>query len=148
MALTAILSISEGMADILSKSERSYRMSLVRATDTKPEQRVWTIVKRLHVRGVINDRSLPGTPDIVFRRKRKVIFVHGCFWHVHVGCSRTRTPKSNARYWKSKFLSNQSRDRRVARRLRNDGWSVMTVWECQTLDPDRLRRRIVNFLAR
>jgi len=95
---------------------------------------------RLHV------RSLPGTPDLVFRRLRKVIFVHGCFWHRHAGCALARLPKSRADFWVPKLEGNATRDARNLRALRKAAWKVMTIWECQLRDASRLASRIRRFL--
>ncbi len=97
---------------------------------------------RLHVRG------LPGTPDIVLPRHRKIINVHGCFWHDHACQRRRKPPKSNATYWKLKIERNVARDRRTATKLRRLGWRTLTVWECQTRDTRRLLSDLKRFLGR
>jgi DNA mismatch endonuclease (patch repair protein) len=92
---------------------------------------------------------LPGKPDIVFTRKRKVIFVHGCFWHQHPSpnCPYVMKPRSNTGYWKAKLERNVARDREHIQRLKELGWDTLIVWECQTLDPTQLTRRLADFLA-
>ena len=104
---------------------------------------------RFRLHGRSRGRALPGRPDLVFASRRKVIFVHGCFWHRH-GCPKgASTPAANRRFWREKFERNVARDRRAAGRLRRLGWGVMVVWECQTAAAgrDRLARRIERFLA-
>jgi DNA mismatch endonuclease (patch repair protein) len=100
---------------------------------------------RLGYRFRLHRRDLPGTPDLVFPGLRKVIFVHGCFWHRHPNCLRTTTPKTRAAYWAQKFAENIKRDGRVRRQLRAAGWDVLVVWECQTFDHDSLNTRLMTF---
>lgn len=123
------------------------RMAAVGRRNTAPEVRVQRLVRRLGFRFGLHASDLPGAPDLVFSTRRKVIFVHGCFWHRH-GCARTSTPRTRRRYWEEKFLRNQRRDRRSTKQLRRMGWGVMTVWECQLRNEARLGGRIVNFLNR
>ncbi|MGH8096801.1 very short patch repair endonuclease [Stenotrophomonas indicatrix] len=136
------------MPDILTPEARSERMSRIRSSDTKPE--LW-LRKAMHARGfryVLGGRGLPGRPDIVLPKYRTVIFVHGCFWHLH-SCLNGRRPANNARYWSPKLDANVRRDRRSARRLRAAGWRVITVWECKIkLEADRAREidRIIRLL--
>lgn len=108
------------------------------------------VVRRLvHAMGYrfrLHRRDLPGSPDLVLPRRRAVIFVHGCFWHVH-SCQRGRVPKSNTSYWTAKRLRNAARDRRALRRLRRDGWRVLTLWECQLKHPERVENRLRAFLG-
>jgi DNA mismatch endonuclease, patch repair protein len=135
------------MADNLSPSARSRIMSLIRGKDTKPEKVVRSIAHRLGYRFRLHRRDLPGTPDMVFPKLRKVIFVHGCFWHMH-SCSRGRsTPVSNAAFWSRKRSVNTARDRLAVAKLRRSGWRVLTLWECQVKDRQKLTRRLATFLA-
>jgi DNA mismatch endonuclease, patch repair protein len=118
------------MVDSLSKSERSYRMSLIRGSDTKPEV---TLRKLLYSQGFRyrkNVAGMPGRPDIVLSKYKTAVFVHGCFWHNHRGCKIANFPKTNSEFWKAKFDTNIKRDRRNARALRMAGWRVLVVWEC------------------
>ncbi|MDD5325821.1 MAG: DNA mismatch endonuclease Vsr [Polaromonas sp.] len=108
---------------------------------------VRSLVHRLGYRFRLHRRSLPGCPDLVFVARKKVIFVHGCFWHGHAGCKDGRLPKSNLDYWTNKIGRNQRRDSRAVRRLRADGWGVMTIWECQTSNLDAMAARLRRFLA-
>lgn len=136
------------MTDVFSPAKRSDVMRRVRATQTRPEQVVAQIVRSLRFRPRENDRSLPGSPDLVFARRRKVVFVHGCFWHRHVCTAGRSSPAANAAFWQAKFARNQSRDRRVRRDLKAIGWRVLVVWECETKarDRERLRAKLAKFL--
>lgn len=136
--------------DPLTVRERSELMSRIRSKDTKPEMRVRRMVHGLGYRYRLHASDLPGRPDLVFRPRRKVIFVHGCFWHRHEGCSRNRIPKSPERheYWRDKLNANVRRDRRNQAALRETGWRVLVIWECETEDEsDRLAERIRAFLG-
>lgn len=121
-------------------------MRLVRAKDTRPEMRVRKLVFSLGYRYRLHDRSLPGTPDLVFRRARKVILVHGCFWHRHARCALARLPKSRTEFWIPKLEDNRLRDRKNLSRLRRAGWKVLVVWECELSDAVGLDERIRGFL--
>ena len=106
-------------------------MTAIRAKNTKPEM----IVRQgLHARGLryrLHKKGLPGTPDLVFARKRVALFVHGCFWHAHSGCRYFKLPKTNAEKWKAKLEGNRSRDERDQAALKIHGWRVLVVWECE-----------------
>lgn len=132
--------------DTLDGQQRSARMSLVRAKNTKPELLVRRLVHGLGYRYRLHRRALPGTPDLVFPGRDKVIFVHGCFWHRHRGCKHARMPKSRLEFWVPKLEGNAQRDARDVRALRRLGWSVMTIWERQLRDMTRLENRIRRFL--
>jgi DNA mismatch endonuclease (patch repair protein) len=132
--------------DTLSRRQRSERMALVRGKDTKPEWRVRRLAHGLGYRYRLHRRDLPGTPDLVFAGRRKVIFVHGCFWHRHKGCALARLPKSRGDFWVPKLEGNAERDARNLRALRRLGWSVLTIWECQSRDTARLTTRMRRFL--
>lgn len=134
--------------DNLTTAQRSLCMSRIRSTDSGAELKVRRLVHgegfrfRLHVRG------LPRRPDLVFPSRRKVIFVHGCFWHRH-SCSVGRLiPRSNRQYWLPKLNGNRERDRRVRRHLRRLGWTSVVVWECEAKDTVRLAQKINMFLRR
>ena len=107
-------------------------MRSVRSRDTGPELAVRHFLHRAGYRFRLHDRSLPGSPDLVLKRHRTVVFVHGCFWHRHPGCQRTTTPKTRRSFWESKFTANVARDTAAARALKTLGWKVIVVWECQT----------------
>lgn len=125
--------------------QRSSLMRRVRKINTAPEVIVRRQVWRLGHRYRLHDKRLPGTPDIVFRRLRKVIEVRGCFWHAH-NCRRGNQPRSRADFWAAKFARNKLRFRRNLQRLRRDGWKVMIIWECQTRDEERLDSALKRFL--
>jgi DNA mismatch endonuclease, patch repair protein len=133
--------------DTLTPEERSERMSRVRSRDTKPEKLVRSLVHRMGYRYRLHRSSLPGCPDLVFPGRKKVIFVHGCFWHRHPGCPNTRMPKSRLDFWQLKLEENKRRDARNRRRLRNLGWQVLVIWECQVKSVERLERKIGRFLG-
>jgi DNA mismatch endonuclease (patch repair protein) len=119
------------MADIVDRATRSRMMSGIRARNTKPEVAVRSFLHRAGLRFRLHSKSLPGTPDLVLPRWHAVVFVHGCFWHRHPGCSKAYTPKSNRRFWMTKFRMNIARDAVAIAALRHAGWRVFTVWECQ-----------------
>ena len=132
--------------DVFSPEKRSKVMAAIRGRDTGPELAVRSIVHRLGYRFVLNDRSLPGSPDLVLPRLGTVIFVHGCYWHRHRGCRYATTPKSRRAFWQAKFDANVARDRRTSALLRRLGWSVLTVWECQLRDRQRVLSRLERLL--
>jgi DNA mismatch endonuclease (patch repair protein) len=132
--------------DTLSLTERSVRMSRVKGKDTKPELAVRSLVHRMGFRYRLHVRSLPGQPDMVFSSKKRVIFVHGCFWHRHTGCALCRMPKSKLDFWKPKLEGNRQRDLRNQSKLRRTGWRILTIWECQVGDEDKMKQRVMKFL--
>ncbi len=117
------------MADNHSPEVRSYNMSRIRSKETKPEEKVRKYLFSQGFRYRKNVKSLPGCPDIVLPKYRTVIFVHGCFWHMHE-CARFRWPASNKEYWEPKIRRNAERDRINQEKLRADGWDVVVIWEC------------------
>ena len=123
-------------------------MAAIRSKNTKPELVVRSLTHRLGYRFRLHAKDLPGNPDLVFRSRKKVIFVHGCFWHQHSSakCLDGRVPKSNQSYWKPKLLKNTERDKRSLKELRALKWKVLTIWECETKNPDRLARVLTKFL--
>lgn len=121
-------------------------MSRIRSKDTGPEWQVRRLVHGMGFRYRLHTRDLPGRPDLVFRPKRKVIFVHGCFWHAHDACKLARAPKSRQDFWLPKLAANKERDARAIRALRATGWKVLVIWECQLSKNTVLRRRIQRFL--
>jgi DNA mismatch endonuclease (patch repair protein) len=137
------------MKDPLSPEERSKRMSLVRAKDTKPEMLVRRLVHGMGYRYRLHVRNLPGCPDMVFRSRRKVIFVHGCFWHQHNCAMGDRMPKSKVEFWQKKLEGNKKRDAEVTCRLREEGWSAFIVWECQARQSEllQLAKKLKSFLG-
>lgn len=134
------------MTDVISPERRSALMARISAKDTKPERAVRQLVFAMGRRYRLHVRSLPGCPDLVFPRDRRIVFVHGCFWHPHGDCPEARLPNSRLDYWIPKLEGNRKRDRRNKAKLRRDGWSVMTVRECDLADIPRVARRLARFL--
>jgi DNA mismatch endonuclease, patch repair protein len=132
--------------DTLTPTERSERMSRVRSKDTKPEMLVRGLVHRMGFRYRLHRRDLPGNPDLVFPKRGKIIFVHGCFWHRHGTCKHTRWPKSRLEFWKPKLEQNRRRDLANQRALRALGWEILIVWECQLGNVELLRGKLRAFL--
>jgi DNA mismatch endonuclease (patch repair protein) len=132
----------EDVPDVVRK-----RMSAIRKTGSKPERLVRQVAHALGYRFRINRRDLPGTPDIVFARHRKLIFVHGCFWHQHEGCRLANVPRTREAYWLPKLARTKLRDAETLTRLAALGWAVHVVWECETSDRERLRQSLAHFLS-
>ncbi|WP_441242742.1 very short patch repair endonuclease [Tardiphaga sp. 768_D3_N2_1] len=130
------------MVDRLTPARRSWLMSRVKGKNTTPEVVVRKIAHSLGLRFRLHRKDLPGTPDLVFPKWQTAIFVHGCFWHRHPGCSKASTPKTRVRYWQEKFDANVRRDNKNIRLLRKQGWSVLTVWECETKNLERLGSKL------
>jgi DNA mismatch endonuclease (patch repair protein) len=135
------------MVDTVSVVMRSEIMSRVRSKDTRPEMVVRRLVHGAGFRYRLHVANLPGRPDLVFPRRKKIIFVHGCFWHSHAGCNGARVPKSRTDFWLEKLGSNKVRDERNMRALREAGWEVLVLWECQIRDPE-LIEKIRTFLTK
>jgi DNA mismatch endonuclease, patch repair protein len=131
--------------DNLSKKTRSKIMRAIKSRDTRPELCVRRVVYSLGYRYRIADGRLPGRPDLVFRSKRRVIFVHGCFWHVHKGCSLSHVPP-NA-YWRKKLKHNIERDRVTVSTLKRSGWKSLVLWECELARAERVMKKIELFLG-
>lgn len=123
-------------------------MRRIRSTDMKPELVVRSLLHRLGYRYRLHCKELPGKPDIVFRSRQAVIFVHGCFWHQHSdpNCSYAHVPKSNTSYWKPKLERNQARDLENEAALIALGWRVLVIWECQIKDDEALKQTLLAFL--
>lgn len=119
------------MADRLSKQKRSWLMSRVRGSNTLPERLVEKFLRQRKIHFQRHVRRLPGTPDIVIRGRRVIIFVNGCFWHGHKRCGRSRLPSTRRKFWSEKIQANRKRDERVRRALRKKGWKVLTIWGCR-----------------
>lgn len=132
--------------DNLSKDKRSWNMSRIKSKDTKPELRVRSLLHRQGFRFRLHRKDLPGKPDIVLPKYKTVIFVHGCFWHRHEGCSLAYSPKSREEFWKNKFQKNIFNDQGNIRLLRESGWQVNVIWECETRDINKLNEIIADFL--
>jgi len=136
------------LMDTLSQIERSKRMGRVRGRDTKPEMVVRRLVHAMGYRYRLHRRDLPGNPDLVFGPRRKLIFVHGCFWHRHPApeCRLARTPKSRLDFWLPKLEGNRQRDLQNQAKLFERGWKVLIVWECQTTNKEKLQEKLREFL--
>ncbi|MEW6128861.1 MAG: DNA mismatch endonuclease Vsr [Acidobacteriota bacterium] len=130
------------MTDTVSSSVRSRIMASVKQRHTKPELLVRSRLHQLGYRFRVQRRDLPGSPDIVLPKYRTAIFVHGCFWHQHKGCSKSRKPTSNNDYWDQKLLENVRRDRRKVAALKKLDWRVILVWECETKDTEKLKKKL------
>jgi DNA mismatch endonuclease (patch repair protein) len=124
----------------------SKRMSAVRPLDTRPERALRRLLTAMGYRYRLNRYDLPGRPDLVFARRRCVIFLHGCFWHRHRGCPRTTMPARNVAEWRKKFQATVRRDRRNVQALADQGWRVLVLWECQVRDVAALQQRLRTFL--
>lgn len=133
------------MTDRLDPGRRSRLMQRVKTKNTAPEKTVRSLLHRLGYRFFLHRKELPGTPDIVFPRRRVVIFVHGCFWHGH-GCHLGRLPKSRLDYWGPKIAANRERDDRNVQLLRAQGWRVATVWQCELRDLAALSEHLARLL--
>lgn len=131
--------------DNLSKEKRSALMSKIRGKNTKPEMAVRRFIWGAGFRYRLHAKYLPGTPDLVFTSKKKVVFVHGCFWHGH-RCRKDKLPKTRTSFWRQKIEKNRQRDLASVRKLRTLGWRVLTVWECQTTKLT-VRQKLLRFLT-
>lgn len=133
------------MTDTRTKEQRRKIMQAVKGRNTRPE---WIVRRLLHSEGYryrLHVRRLPGSPDIVFPIRHKVIFVHGCFWHGH-GCRIGKLPKTRLRYWRAKIAANRDRDVRKMAELRSQNWEVLTIWQCEIKDLEALKARLTAFL--
>lgn len=122
-------------------------MSRVKSRDTEPELIVRKMLHAMGFRFRLQRKDLPGTPDIILPKYRTVIFVHGCFWHRHEGCRYTTTPKTNVAFWNKKFSTNVDRDRSNQNELKEMGWKVLVVWQCEIKDSDALQGRLLQELG-
>ncbi|ATE67426.1 very short patch repair endonuclease [Rhizorhabdus dicambivorans] len=137
------------MVDTLTPAERGKRMSLIKGRDTKPEMIVRRMLHAMGYRYRLQAKDLPGRPDILFRTRRKAIFVHGCFWHRHPdpSCKLARMPKSRLEFWESKLEGNRARDTANEAKLEEMGWKVLTVWECELRDLEQLGNKLSGFIG-
>ncbi len=134
--------------DRISRERRSWNMSRISGVDTTPERFVRSLLHAMGFRFRLHDKSLPGKPDIVLKKHRTLIFVHGCFWHRHEACRYCYSPKSNVEFWQAKFKRNVSRDTEVEHALKKLGWKVLKVWECEVANEKKLRRKLTRHLTR
>ena len=135
------------VVDSLTPEERSKLMGKIRGKNTKPELLVRSMLHRAGYRFSLHRKDLPGKPDIVLRKYNTVVFVHGCFWHRHKNCKIASTPKSNVEFWQAKFDRNVANDKKHTRKLREMGWHVLTVWECELKKPEKVLQRLEILLA-
>jgi len=135
------------MTDVHSREQRSYNMSRIQGKDTKPELIVRSLVHQMGLRFRLHRRDLPGKPDLVLPRHHKIVFVHGCFWHMHRCRYGSVQPKTNAEFWQRKREGNVARDRRNMKSLKAAGWQVLVIWECWTRNPkQQVIGRLEQFL--
>jgi DNA mismatch endonuclease (patch repair protein) len=134
------------MGDKLSPERRSENMRRIKSKDMKPELLVRRLVHGMGYRYRLHRKDMPGKPDLVFGPRRKVIFVHGCFWHQHASCREGRVPSSNESYWQPKLARNAQRDAENLANLEGSGWRTLVIWECEMEDAAALRRRLRAFL--
>ncbi len=136
------------MVDVHTPERRSLNMSRIRSRDTKPEMIVRKLVHGMGYRYRLHQKNLVGKPDLVLPRHRKIIFVHGCFFHMHDCASGSKVPQDNGEFWRNKRLSNVERDRKVMRLLKREGWKILCIWECMTKPRhrDKLPKIIEEFL--
>lgn len=135
------------MVDSLTPDQRSAVMSRIRRSGTKPELTVRSLLHVMGYRFRVQMKGVPGRPDIAFPRRRKIVQVHGCFWHAHEGCATFRMPKSRTEFWEAKFARNKERDARLEQAARAAGWDVLTLWECELKDEPFLIDRLFEFLG-
>lgn len=135
------------MVDVLTPAQRKRCMSNIKGKNTKPEMLVRRLAHGMGYRYRLHRKDLPGKPDLVFLGKRKVIFVHGCFWHMHTCKFGRVTPKSNAEFWRQKREATVLRDNAAIKKIEELGWDAMVVWECETKNLDELSHRLTGFLA-
>ncbi|MBW1796587.1 MAG: DNA mismatch endonuclease Vsr [Deltaproteobacteria bacterium] len=134
------------MADVHTPEQRSHNMAAIRSKDTKPEMLVRRLVHSMGYRYRLHRKDLPGKPDLTFSKLQKVIFVHGCYWHMH-NCRYGRvTPKTNTEFWRKKRQSNVERDRKNLKALKVADWDTLVVWECEIKDRHRLMAKLSDFL--
>jgi DNA mismatch endonuclease (patch repair protein) len=137
------------MVDSLTSQQRSWNMSRITGKNTKPEIILRSLLHKSGFRFLLHEKNLPGKPDIVLPRYRSVIFVNGCFWHRHENCRLSYTPKSNQNFWEKKFSDTVKRDREKIRLLKEKGWNVITVWECElNYDPEGVLREITDMIKK
>ena len=134
------------MADVFTQKKRREIMSRIGGKDTAPEIRVRRLLHALGFRFRLNRTDLPGKPDIVLPRHKKIVLVHGCFWHGHRDCLRAAIPGTNSEFWRAKIEKNKIRDRRVCAELCDLGWSVLVLWQCELNSSTVLSTRLLNFV--
>ncbi len=139
--------VIDEMSDVFTKAKRSWVMSRIRGKDTGPEKAVRSFLHKQGFRFRLHAKTLPGKPDIVLRKYRTAIFVHGCFWHHHAQCRYAVYPKQRKEFWRKKIDGTVLRDHKAARLLRRSGWSVMIIWECDVERNPKSLARLASTLA-
>ena len=127
------------MTDVHTKAQRSYNMSQIRSKNTKPELIVRSWLHKQGFRFRLHDKNLPGKPDIVLKKYKTVIFVHGCFWHGHKGCKYFVVPKTRTKWWLNKINGNIERDKKAQKELKKMGWKVVKIWECKVKNSKNIK---------
>lgn len=135
------------MADRMSRDKRSALMARIKRSNTRPELAVRQLLHRMGYRFRIQLAGVPGRPDIAFTKKKKAIFVHGCFWHAHEGCPVHKIPKTRTDFWRAKFARNKERDQRLLKEAEARGWSCLVLWECELDDLMMIGKRLKQFLG-
>jgi len=138
--------IESTMMDVVSPKRRSEIMSRIRGKNTTPELIVRKLVYSMGYRYRLHYAKLPGKPDLVFPGRKKVIFVHGCFWHGHEGCPKGKLPKTKLDYWGPKLEENKQRDISKQDKLKELGWQILIIWQCELKNPEKLKSNIHDFL--
>lgn len=133
--------------DVFSRHERSRIMAGIKGKNTRPEIIVRSLLHRMGYRFRLHRTDLPGKPDIVLPRHRKIIFVHGCFWHGHKGCPKSKRPQTNRKFWNRKLDGNIRRDAETLSDLRKLGWNVLIVWECEVKDVELMEEKLKSFMT-
>ena len=136
------------MTDVLTAKQRSLCMSRIRSTNTKPEIRVRSLLHRMGYRFRIHRADLPGKPDIVFPSRKKIIFIHGCFWHQHPDCRYASKPSNRREFWEKKLAGNVARDRQHLTTLSLLGWDCLVLWECELKDEKKLEKLLIKFVTK
>lgn len=134
--------------DVFSRGKRSQIMSRISGKNTKPELLVRSLLHRMGYRFRVYKKELPGKPDITLPKHKKVIFVHGCFWHGHKNCPRSKRPDTNVEFWNKKIDGNILRDKKNIQRLENLGWETLTLWTCEIKNQDILKRKLISFMEK
>lgn len=132
--------------DRISEEKRSWNMSRIRSKNTRPEQIIRSLLHKKGFRFRLHRKDLPGHPDIVLPKYKTVIFVNGCFWHRHKNCKYAYKPKSNRLFWEKKFSQNIERDKKNIKLLKDRGWIVITIWECEVSSTEIVRKKVFNKL--
>lgn len=135
------------MTDVLTPEQRHFNMSQIKGKNTKPEIKLRKLIFNLGYRYRLNVKNLPGKPDLVFSARKKIIFVHGCYWHMHQCKYGTVSPKSNADFWKQKRLATVARDKRNIEDLQDLGWEVLVIWECELKELSMITSQVIKFLG-